>query len=1603
MSKPDRPALQLHAPGTSRLMSQAPSPRSSHHASPEFSRQVEEGQHEERAGHRASARAIYEQALQAVANTEDGRQASSVLRWIARTWNADGDADAALGCLDAALAIAEAWEDDAAAGHAMNVQAVVRWQHGDMDDAERLYLLARHRAVRAGDAKLAAMTAQNLGVLANIRGDFDVAEQQYRASLADYRSLGLTNDVCVALNNLGLLYIAQQRWDEAEVALLEGLRLCEQNGDAVARLQLDINLAELWVARGDYTRAHGAVRKALTAAAQIGDGSAIGKAMKLLGIIANNTGSYDEAERHLLHAEEVATARGEVLLQAEIARERATLARRTGRNRDVLQQLNRSHRLFTQLRAQPELRDIGARVDQLEQEFVHVARRWGESIEAKDRYTQGHCQRVADLACAIAEAGQFDATALFWFRIGALLHDVGKLVIPEAVLNKPGKLDDDEWALMKSHTTAGAEMLADIEFPWDIRPMVESHHERWDGKGYPHGLQGESIPLVARILAIADVYDALTSVRSYKRALTHEATMEILRKDVGTVFDPAVFAWFETFAAEWPTRIAGTTPVADPLDERAVDDATGGVTFGELDDLTGVPMRKAFRETSDRVLEARRTTGRPVAMLVIDVDYFKLVNDAHGHLGGDTILRRVAELIRQSVRPTDYVARYAGDEFVVLLPGTRLEDACAVAERVRVAVAGDSVSIRDGVMCQVTLSIGVACAPQHGETLEALFGAADAALFGAKRVGRNAVLPATRVGSQGQDIALRRIVGRTPELDRLRQWIANAVEGKPQLVVISGEAGVGKSTLLKQLGPEIGVRSGAILMGQCLEASQRMPYAPWADVLLCAQRAGLLSSRQWRELHRLVPELANERSTGPDGTARALFEELDEALRLISAARPVMITIDDMQWADAHSWDVLEFLLSRLTDQRILICLTIRPEDLSPDAESRLRRLSRVEISSAMRLERLRTEELAVWLRSALGEQEPPPGLLAHVVARSEGNAFFAVQTLRALVEDGRLQWQRDGWQFSAIGPTPLPQAIGDLLARRVAGLTTTHREILTLAAVLGREFDPAMLVASYEGSEADVHDALDSGLATSVLVATAHVRSTLAFAHVSLRDLLVDGINPLRRKRLHERVGRVMEARDGHDAAALAFHFDQAGLSGDAFLAGMRAGRQAQALYAYREAAEQFRIAQRHAPGSSAAVDVEWSLAIVEELAGRTLQAEAHCERLLGEFRVAAFERGIIRPVGRMRERLRLHRGAPIDEIIEACGPLRLAAEEANDSLEIASLLVMLSTAHQRRGDIPQAQLLASEAIEHAERVRDPALSADAVMRLGSVLLASSPASAVPHYRRALDMFTRAGDRSGQLRCHINIGTACDRAGNHPGAEVSYRTALEIARDMQIVDLEGVASLNLGVLLMKTGRLDAARARFDEALAQFERIGHDPFRLAAMYNLAHLARAESDPATALELYSASALLAASLSHVEVRIGAMAGAGLAELDLLSTRGAVEHRDQARALLAGRQDWFQGRELLDALELRVCGAEESGVAARRRLLERLPQVEVHDPYAAVWLGAECVELMDGSTPALSGMRSRLLVQARALGYSPLVGRLASVPDGDTAVVGSIRAA
>jgi putative nucleotidyltransferase with HDIG domain len=256
-------------------------------------------------------------------------------------------------------------------------------------------------------------------------------------------------------------------------------------------------------------------------------------------------GDLSEAERQLGAAYDSAMRREDLLLAAETAREQAELYELMGKNRETLRSLTLSHSLFTKLRAQLDLADLQRRVARLEDRFYLVAARWAQTIESKDAYTLGHCERVADYACALARDVGFDEITMFWFRMGAVLHDVGKIVVPSEILNKPGPLDSDEREVMERHAAAGSDLLRDIDFPWDILPMIRGHHERWDGRGYPDKLAGEDISLSGRITCVADVFDALTTDRPYRPAFPIDEAMTMMATNSGKMFDPDLFARFE--------------------------------------------------------------------------------------------------------------------------------------------------------------------------------------------------------------------------------------------------------------------------------------------------------------------------------------------------------------------------------------------------------------------------------------------------------------------------------------------------------------------------------------------------------------------------------------------------------------------------------------------------------------------------------------------------------------------------------------------------------------------------------------------------------------------------------------------------------------------------------------------------------------------------------------------------------------------------------------------------------------------------------------------------------------------------------------------------
>jgi putative nucleotidyltransferase with HDIG domain len=188
----------------------------------------------------------------------------------------------------------------------------------------------------------------------------------------------------------------------------------------------------------------------------------------------------------------------------------------------------------------------------------------GDVVEADDGYTGEHCKSVVELALSVAKRMNLSAERRRNLEFAGLLHDVGKIAIPKDIINKPGSLDPDEWSVIKTHTIEGQKMLDRVGgFMREVGLIVRSHHERWDGCGYPDGLAGEDIPLEARIIACCDAWNAMRTDRAYRRALSHEVAMAELMGSVGSQFDPAIAAVLvEIVSAEAGSDSASGTSAA---------------------------------------------------------------------------------------------------------------------------------------------------------------------------------------------------------------------------------------------------------------------------------------------------------------------------------------------------------------------------------------------------------------------------------------------------------------------------------------------------------------------------------------------------------------------------------------------------------------------------------------------------------------------------------------------------------------------------------------------------------------------------------------------------------------------------------------------------------------------------------------------------------------------------------------------------------------------------------------------------------------------------------------------------------------------------------
>ena len=541
------------------------------------------------------------------------------------------------------------------------------------------------------------------------------------------------------------------------------------------------------------------------------------------------------------------------------------------------------------------------------------------AIDARDQVGIGHVRRTQIYAVGIGKILGLSNDDIQALNTGALLHDIGKLAVPDHILNKPGRLTPAEMEKIKIHASVGASILDKIDFPYPVIPTIKYHHEMWDGSGYPEGLKGKNIPLTARILTVADAYDTLRGARPYRPAVSREEARRFLLTGTATQFDPQIVDVFlrnlrqfekevnsqglsynfdtgnineiggqpdynadqsyveqikranrEVFSLYELARVFSssltmqetlalfvekigefvpfdtcTVYLMDETNEFATaiytegknsaalngkrikpgEGATGLVlkkrqpiykinpgldfSFQQLDfvqdytamvslpliseekligavslydceienyeeehlrlletvsriaadaiymglqhaesetraltdPMTNLPNARSLQIHFEKEAGRASRNGSSFQLLMLDLDGFKAVNDTFGHKVGDTMLREISKVMRGQLRDYDFLARYAGDEFVAIIPETDSEEIGEFCQRIEKAVSEFALPISDEEFARVGVSLGAAGYPKHGETLDQILIAADKAMYSVKTFRKKAAKP----------------------------------------------------------------------------------------------------------------------------------------------------------------------------------------------------------------------------------------------------------------------------------------------------------------------------------------------------------------------------------------------------------------------------------------------------------------------------------------------------------------------------------------------------------------------------------------------------------------------------------------------------------------------------------------------------------------------------------------------------------------------------------------------------------------------------------------------------------------------------------------------
>ncbi len=578
------------------------------------------------------------------------------------------------------------------------------------------------------------------------------------------------------------------------------------------------------------------------------------------------------------------------------------------------------------------------------------------------------------------------------------------------------------------------------------------------------------------------------------------------------------------------------------------------------DYLTGLNNRRFLLHYLKHNIDWNHLDQQPVSLMMVDIDHFKRINTQYGHAVGDQVLIHIAGIIKSVSREKAIPGLYAGDVFLLLLPGKTKENAVKLAAELFYQINSNVFFSPDaGAVIPLTVSIGIATAPAEAATSDELMEQAHNALFHAKQTGRNRYADAGMVTRQAVHyLENAGIVGRKSQFDQISMALKKFAEGQNQMIIIDGGPGMGKTSFLSTIHRNLEKTKLNTLRVSGIPQESFRPYylASQIAIKLMNQREdkgiGILDSMNENELgflSQVIPQLDVSPIQMPKDEEQyrnAIFRSFAKFFIALIGKHPLIVLVDDLHYCDPASLHLFHFIV-RSNVIRFFLCGTASEEKLTK-AKSLPLELFRTAYGQELNilsitLTPLTVDDIGKFLNMTFPGIDMPMRLIRELTDLTQGNPLFMMEILRKMISDQKIMQSGRQWKMARLDKKYFPKSLEEIVMHKMDLLDDESKRFLECAAAFGESISLSMLTGSYNEKSSKIHDFVSRGVAQGIVRSNFEENDeNIIFASKSIREAIYGAMDPDHKKNLHEEIGVYHEKLYKQDllpsASPLAYHF---------------------------------------------------------------------------------------------------------------------------------------------------------------------------------------------------------------------------------------------------------------------------------------------------------------------------------------------------------------------------------------------------------------------------------------------------------------------------------